>query len=311
MIFRMLLLLLVSGSLSAQVYIADPFVLRVKDSFYLYGTDDKNPNEGIPVYSSADLKTWVRHQSLALTKGQSFGTKGFWAPGVVAYKNRYYMYYTANEKIAVATSESPVGPFVQTEIKPMMENSKEIDPHVFIDENGQKYMYFVRLDHGNRSFGAELEDDMMSLRVNTIVECISQSQPWEIVSGKDWPVTEAPAVLKFDGKYYIFYTANDFRSPAYNVGYAVSDSPLGPFKKSTSNPLISRNDGVQGTGGCEFVSDENNNLFMFYHVHNSDARPTPRKTVYSKIMFTAKDGGTELEVTVAPQTIHARTSPEN
>jgi xylan 1,4-beta-xylosidase len=294
------MLLFISNTAFAQVFIADPFVLKVKDSFYLYGTDDKNPNAGIPVYSSADLISWHRHDSLALSKGSSFGTKGFWAPGVVAYKNKFYMFYTANEHIAVAISESPAGPFVQSEFKPIMEGAKDIDPHVLIDENGQKYMYFVRLDHGNRTFAAELNDDMLSVRENTIVECINQSQPWEVESGKDWPVTEAPAVLKYNKKYYLFYTANDFRSPAYNVGYAVSDSPLGPFRKSEKNPVIGRGDGARGTGGCEFITDEDNNLLMFYHVHFSDTKPTPRRTVFSKVSYVEKAGSGDPDIIVAP-----------
>jgi beta-xylosidase len=300
----LLMAMLVSKTVLAQVYVADPFVLSYDGKYYLYGTADKNPNAGIPVYVSNDMIKWSgpagkADNRLALSKGQSFGTRGFWAPYVVYYKNSFYMYYTANEKIAVAKSESPLGPFVQQEFKPMQDSIKEIDPHVFIDGNGDKYIYFVRLINGNRIYAARLSDDMLTMNENTIVECINQSQPWEIKSGSKWPVTEAPAMLEYKNKYYLFYTANDFRSPDYNVGYAVSDSPLGPFKKHDKNPLIGRKDGVQGTGGCEFVTNKSNELMMFYHTHFSTNSAVPRKTAFSKTMFTNLPATGEIGFKVA------------
>ncbi|RYY09715.1 MAG: beta-xylosidase [Chitinophagaceae bacterium] len=276
--------------LSSQVNIADPFVLRVDGKFYLYGTDDKKPNDGIPVLVSDDMVNWSGPAGnaagkLALAKGSSYGTRGFWAPFVVQNNHMFYMYYTANEKIAVATSDSPLGPFMQQEFRPLNDSLKEIDPHVFIDDDGRKYIYFVRLINGNRTFAAELADDMRSLKPGTVVECINQSQPWEIISGNKWPVTEAPAILKHQGKYYLFYTANDFRSPAYNVGYAVSASPLGPFVKYKENPLIRQTDKIKGTGGCEFVTGPGEKLYMFYHAHADEQSPTPRRTLFSNAIF--------------------------
>ena len=288
---------LIADQLCAQVNIADPFVLSFDGKYYLYGTDDKKPNAGIPVLVSDDMINWSgpagkAEGNLALAKGSSYGTKGFWAPFVVNFKNRFYMYYTANEKIAVATSDSPLGPFIQQEFRPMQDSVKEIDPHVFIDEDGRKYLYFARLIEGNRTYAAELSDDMLTVKKETIVECISYSQPWEIVSGSEWPVTEAPAMLKHQDHYYLFYTANDFRSPAYNVGYAVSASPLGPFVKYNQNPLIKQTDKIKGTGGCEFVTNRSNELIMFYHAHANEQSATPRQTVFSKAMFSpAKDSG--------------------
>ena len=73
------------------------------------------------------------------------------------------MYYVANEHLSVATSDSPLGPFTQTkeEQKPMHEG-KEIDAHVFKDDDGQYYIYFVRfygksgVSDGNYIYGCLL-----------------------------------------------------------------------------------------------------------------------------------------------------------
>ena len=271
--------------------VADPFVLKVDDVYYLYGTNDLGADKGIPVYRSKDLREWegpvgLAGDGLALSKGQSFGTAGFWAPYVLHAKGRFYMYYTANERIAVATSDSPLGPFTQQELKPLHADVKEIDPHVYIDDNGKAYLYFVRLINGNRIFGAAMNEDLVSIDENTVVPCISQSQDWEIVSGAQWPVTEAPSMIRHNGVYYLFYTANDFRSPAYNVGYATADSPLGPWKKNDGNPIIPKTDGVPGTGGSEFIKGPTSELLIFYHSHYSGERVAPRKIVYSQCSFT-------------------------
>lgn len=202
------------------------------------------------------------------------------------------MFYTANEHIAVATSDSPLGPFTQTE-QQALHTGKEIDPHVFTDENGKSYLYFVRFDNGNKTFGAELNDDWRSIKENTVALCISQSEEWEVVSGAQWPVTEAPAMLKHKNLYYLFYTANDFRSPAYNVGYATASSPLGPFTKYAGNPVIPKTDNIQGTGHNAFVM-VGTDLVMYYHAHNNPQQVAPRRTLFSTCGFVAGENGVDV-----------------
>ncbi len=275
--------------------LADPFVLKHEGMYYIYGTSGTSPDEGIPVYRSADMVNWEgpvgkAGNGNALMKGQSYGTAGFWAPNLVYSNNRFYMFYTANEHIAVASSDSPLGPFTQTDQKPLHESVKEIDPHVFVDDDGKKYLYFVRLINGNRTYGAELNDDWQSVKENTVQVCITQSQDWEIVSGAQWPVTEAPAMIKHRGLYYLFYTANDFRSPDYNVGYATASSPLGPWTKFTGNPLFKKTDSTQGTGSCEFLPAGAGKWFMFLHAHYSQQSVGPRRTMYSKCVFEPSTG---------------------
>lgn len=278
------------------IKVADPFVLKHQGTYYLYGTNDVNAEEGFPVYRSTDLNNWEgpigkAGNGNALMKGQSYGTTGFWAPHVTFYNNKFYMFYTANEHIAVATSDSPLGPFTQVDKKPLHDTPREIDPHVFIDEDGKKYLYFVRLINGNKTYGAELNDDLLSVKENTITLCISQSQDWEIASGAAWPVTEAPALLKHKQQYYLFYTGNDFRHPNYNVGYATSTTPLGPWTKYAANPLLKKTSTVQGTGGCEFTTNAAGELLMFYHAHNSIQQVIPRLTVFSPCTFVPATGG--------------------
>ena len=48
---------------------------------------------------------------------------------------------------------------------------------------------------------------------------------------------EGPFVTLQKGRYWLFYAGNDFASPAYGIGVAVADHPLGPYTKQ-SEPLL-------------------------------------------------------------------------
>jgi xylan 1,4-beta-xylosidase len=273
-----------------DIYLADPTIFFHKGQYYLYGTVGANPNLGFTVYTSPDLKTWEGpkgvNEGYALRKGDVFGQKGFWAPQVFYYQNRFYMAYTANEQIAIATSHSPLGPFFQNSQQPLAAPVKQIDPFVFIDDDGRKYLYHVRLTQGNRLFVAEMTDDLISIKPETLKECITAEEPWENTARASWPVAEGPTVFKHKKLYYLVYSANDFRNPDYAVGYAVSSSPYGPWKKYPGNPIISKNNtGPNGTGHGDFIKDKKGHLFYVLHTHYSDTKVAPRRTAIVKARF--------------------------
>jgi beta-xylosidase len=261
--------------------------------YYLYGTVGGNANEGFIVYTSPDLKHWKvpkeKNGGYALKKGEVFGTANFWAPQVFFANNKFYMAYVADEHIAIAESDSPSGPFTQKVKQPLAAPVKQIDPFVFIDDDGKKYLYHVRLTNGNKLFVAELTDDFSAVKPETLRECITATEPWENTQGAKWPVTEGPSVLKHKGLYYLFYTANDFRNPDYAVGYAVGNTPYGPWKKYSGNPVLSRkNTGINGPGHGDFFLDKQGKMYYVFHTHFSDSVVGPRRTAIVKVKF-AKD----------------------
>lgn len=272
------------------IHLADPTVFFHEGTYYLYGTVEGNADQGFLVYSSTDLKDWEgpsgTHQGFALKKGDVFGDKGFWAPQVFYHQDKFYMAYTANENIAIAESHSPLGPFTQTVKKPLEAPVKQIDPFVFINEDGKAYLYHVRLTEGNRLFVAEMTDDLSAIRPETLKECINASEPWENTQQVPWPVAEGPSILTNDGLYYLVYSANDFRNPDYAVGYAVSEHPMGPWKKYANNPILDRKDlHINGTGHGDFFKDEEGKLMYVFHTHQSDDSVGPRKTAIVKARF--------------------------
>jgi GH43 family beta-xylosidase len=269
---------------NAGMFLADPSIFVYNDKYYLYGTGDQN---GFKAYISGDLKSWKvseKNDGYALKKGEAFGSSGFWAPQVFQHKGKFYMAYTANENIAIAESDNPAGPFVQKEIKQLNAPVKQIDPFVFIDDNGKKYLYHVRLDKGNRIFVAEMQDDFSAIKPETLRECLSAELPWENTTHQ-WPVSEGPSVIKKNGTYYLFYSANDFRNPDYAVGYATSKSPLGPWTKFNANPILDKQlIGENGTGHGDFFP-VNKQLYYVFHTHNSASKVGPRKTAIIQVKF--------------------------
>jgi beta-xylosidase len=271
------------------IHIADPTIFYHNQTYYLYGTVEGNSSEGFLVHTSKDMKSWKipaeAKDGYALRKGDVFGDKGFWAPQVFVYNNKFYMAYVANENIAIAESNNPSGPFTQREKIPLAAPVKQIDPFVFIDDDGKKYLYHVRLINGNKLFVAEMTEDFSAIKPETLRECINATEDWENTTHAH-PVAEGPTILKHKNLYYFVYTANDFRNPDYAVGYAVSSSPFGPWKKYAGNPILSRkNIGKNGTGHGDFIKDRKGKLTYVFHTHNSDSKVAPRTTAIIKAKF--------------------------
>lgn len=264
-----------------QLYLADPTIFSDNGTYYLYGTSPLS-NNGFWVYKSKDLQHWDGPAGAVdgyALWGNTYGTKGFWAPQVFKYGGRYGMAYTANEQIAIAWADSPLGPFVQDKPAMIPAKTKEIDPFIFFDDDGKKYMYHVRLINGNRIYVAEMNDDMRSLKEETARECISVNKDgWENTEKTKWGVSEGPTVVKIDGTYYMFYSCNDYRNINYAVGYATAKSPLGPWKKH-KKPIISRQlTGENGTGHGDLFRDADGRWMYVLHTHNSNSQVGPRRT---------------------------------
>lgn len=256
----------------SEVPLADPYILLDGDTYYIYGTGAK---DGIEYYTSKDLQTWERG-GLALHKDNTTEEQWFWAPEVYYRNGKYYMYYSANEHLYVATANSPCGPFKQVGgrmMKSLIGDEKCIDSSVFKDEDGRLYCYFVRFTDGNCIWVCELENDGITPKQGTLKHCFSVSAPWEEKLGR---VNEGPFMVKHKGTYFLTYSANDFRSHDYGVGYATSKSPFGPWVKYEGNPIVQRTDGLYGTGHHSFFTDKQGKTRIVLHAHHSSTEVYPR-----------------------------------
>ena len=283
--------LLLNASVLSQdeVPLADPFIMLYEDTYYAYGTHSDN---GIEVYVSDDLETW-EYEGLALDKKDSWGERWFWAPEVYKVGDKFYMYYSANEHICVATSASPSGPFVQVGDEPMLPDEKCIDHSLFIDDDGTPYLSFVRSNDGNNIWIAELTEDLCAIKKETMHHCLHVSQQWEEV----WPrVNEAPFIIKHKGLYYMTYSANSYESPFYGIGCAVAEDLLGDWEKYEENPLLQSPGSLVGVGHNTIFKDKEGRLRIVFHSHKSKGTIHPRVMHIGEVYFEAVDGTDRMRI---------------
>ena len=190
---------------------------------YLYGSMDL-PGKGgycsgdYHVFSSDDLVNWVDHGvcfSIDQVKWAA-NQRVLYAPDC-AYRNGvYYLYYCVPDgRCGVATSPSPTGPF--TDVGPI-EHLTMIDPAVFIDDDGQAYVYWGQFD-GVRV--AKLKENMVEIDPDTITQPLSVAEH---------EFHEGSSMKKINGKYYFLYTdTHRHGGRATSMGYAVSDNPMTGF----------------------------------------------------------------------------------
>ncbi|WP_455949597.1 glycoside hydrolase family 43 protein [Odoribacter laneus] len=284
---------------SGPVLLGDPFIMLFEGKYYAYGTFAEN---GIQVLVSEDLKEWEIadvKDGLALRKEDVWGDRWFWAPEVYAVGERFYMYYTAEEQICVAVADSPLGPFRQEGEQPMLTGEKSIDNTLFIDEDGKAYLFFDRFNDGLNIWGAELNEDLQSLRKETMYPCIHVSQEWEEV----WPrVNEGAFVIRHKGTYYMTYSANSYESPYYGIGCATAENIKGPWVKYADNPLLQQTAGMVGIGHSALFTDKEGKLRIVFHAHWSAEEIHPRTMHIGYVRFVSQKEGPDKMVIEGPFT---------
>ena len=271
--------------------IGDPFILKTSSGkYYCYGT---NAEDGYKAFSSDDLVNWTDEGYVFKKHNQGWESTYFWAPEVVEYNNKFYMFYTVRWKkneslrLGVAVSDSPKGPFINPTNKPLFDfGHAAIDANVLFDDDGKKYLYYskdssenvIEGRHESHIYGIELSDDLLSVKGDP-VPLTKPEQEWEKVSGPVWFWNEGATVFKREGVYYLMYSANCGMN--YSVGYATSASPLGKFVKYANNPILSKvedtiNDEcgesinktkISGPGHNSItVSPDSTELLIAYHI---------------------------------------------
>lgn len=298
------------------VRVADPFVLKVGETYYLYGT---SAGDGFKVWSSRDLVNWEARGYAFRRTEKSWGQKKFWAPEAVERGGKFYLYYSAEGmiedkqtlRLCVAVSDSPVGPFVDV-AAPMVDFGKAmIDGHVFRDEDGRAYLYYSLDCSENRSAAGKpiseiyvlpLNEDLTSVKTGAEpVKCTGPDQPWE---GDCW--NEAPEVFKRGGVYFMMYSGNGFFHANYGVGYATAASPLGPWVKH-QGPVLSKREGVSGPGHNCIVEGPDGGMYVLYHVHRTSKGGGDRVLALDRMEV--KVTGTRGELLVSGPTNTAQPIP--
>jgi len=239
-------------------FYADPDVLYSEKTgkYYIYPTSDGFYNWGgyyFKTFSSENLVDWKDEGIiLNLREDVSWANNNAWAPCIIEKKMngeyKYFFYFcgrnndTNHQNIGVAVADNPEGPYVDSG-KPLIDwkpeginGGQEIDPDVFTDpKSGKSYLYW-----GNGYLaGAELNDDMTSLKMETLN-----------IMTPDNTYREGAYVIYRDGTYYFMWSEDDTRSPNYKVRYATRKSPLGKLTIPENNIVIQKDSKqeILGTG---------------------------------------------------------------
>ncbi|NYV76829.1 family 43 glycosylhydrolase [Streptomyces sp. UH6] len=248
------------------VYTADPAPLVHNGRVYLYTGHDEDGSTWFTmkewrVYSSSDMTNWTDHGSPMSLATFSWASADAWAGQVVARNGKFYWYApmknraTGRMAIGVAVADSPTGPFRDALGGPLVENG-EIDPTVFIDDNGQAYLYwgnpnlwYVRLNADMTSYsGASTRIPLTTQGFGTRTGNTERPTLYE----------EGPWVHKRNGLYYLVFAAaccSEF------IAYSTAPGPTGPW---TYRGTIMPTQGSSFTNHPGIV-DFAGNSYFFYH----------------------------------------------
>ena len=245
-------------------FTADPTGRVFNGKMYLFPSHDIPAPECFPrkdwfcmedyhVFSSSNLTEWTDHgvivsqEKVEWVNPTSFS---MWAPDCVERNGKYYFYFPANIKtgrgfgIGVAIAEKPEGPYIPE--KEPIANVRGIDPSVFIDKDGQSYIYYSL----NRIFAARLKDNMTELA----------SDPVVIGDLPTKGLVEGPFFFERNGIYYMTYP--HVENKIERLEYAMGDNPLGPFK--VTGVIMDETPMGTWTNHHSLV-EYNGQWYLFYH----------------------------------------------
>jgi hypothetical protein len=184
--------------------------------------------------------------------------KEVWAPGVARIGDRYVMFYAAGSTpkgrfcLSVATASDGLGPFTDSTTTPIHcddDPNGSIDPQPFVDPTtGVPYLLWKSEGFPGRAparlWVRQLAPDGTSWAPGSTARLLlGTSQSWE------GNVVENPSMIRYGGRWLLFYSGNEWRSDDYATGVAFCDSPLGPCRKSAQNPILRSEGDVLGPGG--------------------------------------------------------------
>jgi hypothetical protein len=284
--------LLAQNPLITNQFTADPTVRVFGDRVYVYPSHDIPPAPGkgranwfvmedYHVFSSANLTDWtdhgviVRQNEVPWVKPDSYS---MWAPECVFRNGKYYFYFPSTPAdstiargftIGVAVSDKPAGPFVP-QPNPI-KNVSGIDPNVFVDKDGQAYLYWSQ----GHIYGAKLNENMLELA----------SEPVILQDLPDKGLKEGPYVFERNGIYYMTYP--HVAAKTERLEYATSTSPLGPFKFA----------GVimdESASGCwtnhHSIIDFKNQWYLFYHDNDLSPKFDKNRSIRADSLSFNADG---------------------
>ncbi len=257
-------------------YTPDPAPYVHGDTLYLFVDHDEDVTENgyftmkdWLLYSTVDMVNWT-YRGTPLT-GNTFKAwakteNDCWASQCIERNGRWYWFVTATIKgqaypgIGVAVANHPAGPYRDAIRKPLVQGWFRIDPSVFIDDDGQAYLFYGN----NNLWYAKLSKSMTSIiggEVEVKTKDESAFGPYKGYNDDGSPKTnfeEASWIYKRNGKYYLEYAAGGV--PEY-WAYSTADKITGPWTYQGKVMGTADNSFTIHGGSVEFKGHH----YMFYH----------------------------------------------
>ncbi|WP_328384022.1 family 43 glycosylhydrolase [Micromonospora zamorensis] len=249
-----------------HIYTADPAPLVHNGRVYLYTGHDEDGSTYFTmrewrVWSSADMVNWTDHGSPMSLSTFAWADANAWAGQVIARNGKFYWYVPVRQRsngqmvIGVGVADSPTGPFRDAIGRPLVGNN-EIDPSVFIDDDGQAYLYW-----GNPGLWyVKLNTDMISYSGSATRITLTTAGFGTRTGNASRPTLyeEGPWVFKRNGLYYNVFAAeccSEF------IAYSTAPGPTGPW---TYRGTIMPRQGSSFTNHAGVI-DFNGGSYFFYH----------------------------------------------
>ena len=251
----------------------DPSIVRDGDDYYIvHSSFEYYP--GLLIWHSKDLIDWA-----PVTHALNKYVGSVWAPNLVKYKNKFYIYFPANGSNYVVTSGSINGPWSD----PVGLKVGNIDPFHVADADGRRYLYF-----GSGGY-VPLSDDGLSVTGPFTYAY----NGWPIP--REWTIEcfcmEGPKIVKRNDYYYLTVAEGGTAGPAtsHMVISARSKSPLGPWENSPYNPVVRTKASSEkwwSKGHGTVFEDATGNWWMVLHGYEKDHYNMGRQTLLQPVEWT-------------------------
>lgn len=242
-------------------------------------------------FSSVDLLHWKKHRYVMDIKNVKWAAYSIWAPSVIQKGRKYYLFFSANDiqnnkqtgGIGVAVADHPAGPYTDHIGKPLIakfyNSAQPIDQFIFQDTDRTYYLLYGGWNHCNI---AKLNANFTGFVPFADKKIFKSITPDNYVEGVFMVVRK--------GRYYLMWSEGDWVGPDYSVAYAISDTPLGPFKRIgkilEQDPLIATGAGHHSVINIPGTDD----WYIFYHRRPLDTKDGNHREVCVERMYFDKNG---------------------
>lgn len=274
-------------------FTADPTARVFGNRIYVYPSHDIPCTEGkgrigwfcmedYHVFSSDNLTDWTDHGVIVSQNKVAWVDStaySMWAPDCIFRNGKYYFYFPTRPKdttingrgftIGVAVSDKPYGPFIPEPLP--IKGVRGIDPNVFIDKDGQAYLYWSQ---GN-IYGAKLKENMLEL--DSEVKILGELP--------EKGLKEGPYLFERKGIYYLTYP--HVQNKVERLEYAIGNNPLGPF--TFTGVIMDESPTGCWTNHHSFI-DFKDQWYLFYHHNDLSPKFDKNRSIRIDSMFFNTDG---------------------